>query len=56
MTRYSRQQIIFHWLSLLLITITYVAIEMKGLVPKSSPWHDYLKLIHFNAGCLVFIT
>lgn len=56
MTRYSRQQIIFHWLSLLLITITYAAIEMKGLVPKSSPWHDYLKLIHFNAGCLVFIT
>ena len=56
MTRYSRQQIIFHWLSLLFISITYTAIEMKGLVPKSNPWHDYLKLIHFNAGCLVFIV
>ena len=56
MAHFSRQQILFHWLALLLITITYAAIELKGWVPKTDPWHGYLKLIHFNTGCMVFVV
>ena len=56
MGHFSRQQILLHWLALLLITITYAAIELKGWVPKTDPWHAYLKLIHFNTGCMVFVV
>lgn len=55
MTRFTRHQIWFHWLSLLLIATAYAAIELKGIVPKTTPWHDYLKIIHFNAGCFVLV-
>lgn len=53
--RYSKPQIALHWLTLLLITITYAAIELKGFIPKPNPWHDYVKVIHFNTGALVLI-
>lgn len=53
--RYSKPQIVLHWLILLLITITYSAIELKGFIPKPNPWHDYVKIIHFNTGIWVLI-
>lgn len=56
MQRYTRQQIILHWLSLILIAVTYAVIELKGYIPKSNPWHNDFKLIHFNTGVLVFIV
>ncbi|CAH0542076.1 cytochrome b [Vibrio marisflavi] len=56
MQRYSRQQITFHWLSLFLIAVTYAVIELKGFIPKSNAWHNDFKLIHFNAGVLVFVV
>ena len=51
--RFSRGQIGLHWLTLLLVATAYAAIEAKGLVPKGTPAHDLLKLVHFNAGALV---
>lgn len=51
---YPKEQMWLHWLSLALIAIAYAAIELKDFVPKSNVWHDYIKLIHFNAGLLAF--
>lgn len=53
--RYSKPQIILHWLILLLIAITYSAIELKGFIPKPNPWHNYVKIIHFNTGIWVLV-
>ncbi|MBD1576002.1 cytochrome b561 [Vibrio sp. S11_S32] len=53
--RYSKPQIALHWLILLLIAVTYAAIELKGFIPKPNPWHNYIKIIHFNAGILVLV-
>lgn len=52
--RFSPWQIRLHWLSLLLIALAYAAIEVKGLIPKTSPGHDFVKLLHFNLGMLVW--
>ncbi|CAH0536799.1 cytochrome b [Vibrio marisflavi] len=55
MQKYPKQQILLHWLTLLLIIVTYGAMDLN-FAPKSSPWHDTIKLIHFNAGVLVFLV
>ncbi|MCL9779824.1 cytochrome b [Vibrio sp. S4M6] len=55
MQKYPKHQIMLHWLTLLLIVITYGAMDLN-FAPKSSPWHDTIKLIHFNAGVLVFLV
>lgn len=56
MARFSAIQIYLHWLTLLLVAITYSAMELKGYLPDPSPWYDFSKTLHFSAGILVWIV
>lgn len=53
--RYSRLTIALHWGVLLLIAVAYAAIELRGEFPRGSAARDAMKLVHFNAGLLVFV-
>ncbi|MDP1699189.1 MAG: cytochrome b [Xanthomonadaceae bacterium] len=51
--RYSKAQRALHWLSVLAITIAYVAIEIRGDMPKTNEWRPFVTQLHFWAGLSV---
>lgn len=53
--RYSTAQRTLHWLSVLAITIAYVAMEFRGDIPKGTGWRPVVTQIHFWAGLSVLI-
>lgn len=53
-TRYPKVQIYFHWLSLLLILLTYLSINLKGL--GGIEWRNMMRQTHFTLGVLVWIV
>lgn len=55
MKKYSGGQIALHWLVLLLIVITYAAMEFKGIFPRDSTGRYWMGLIHYSCGVSVFI-
>ncbi|HHT7471124.1 cytochrome b561 [Raoultella planticola] len=55
MKKYSGSQIALHWLVLLLIVITYAAMEFKGIFPKNSPGRYWMATAHYSCGVSVFI-
>lgn len=55
MTRFSRIQIHLHWVTLLLIAITYAAMELRGWFPRSSSAYAAMKTLHYNAGIIVWL-
>ena len=51
--RYSRLSISLHWLTLLLIVVVYTMMEFKGLFPKESPEHAFMKMMHSSCGLTI---
>lgn len=51
--RYARSQIILHWLTLLMVILTYAAMLLKDSVPDDMA--SLLKNLHFNLGLSVFL-
>ena len=54
MNRFSRLQIRLHWLTLVLIAITYAAMEFRGWFPKGSTLYLLMKETHYNSGVFVW--
>ena len=50
--RYARSQIVLHWLTLLLVILTYSTMLLKDSVPEA--WGPVVKNLHFNFGVSVF--
>jgi cytochrome b561 len=50
--RYARSQIALHWLTLLMVILTYAAMLLKDSVPDSLA--PMVKNLHFNFGVSVF--
>jgi len=51
--RYSLLQISLHWLTLLLIVLTYAAMLTRGYFPEDQrPW---VRLLHYNFGIAVWV-
>lgn len=51
--RYARSQIILHWLTLLMVILTYAAMLLKDSVPEDMA--PLVKSLHFNFGLAVFL-
>ncbi|SFC81924.1 cytochrome b [Pragia fontium] len=56
MKRFSRLQIFLHWLTLILLVLTYVAMEFRGIFPKNSAGYLFMRESHYNFGILVWIV
>ena len=54
--RYSNWVISLHWLTLLLLTIIYASMELRGFAPKGSELRDSLKSLHFLLGLCVLLV
>lgn len=55
MQRFTRSQIYLHWLTLLLVAITYASIELRDMFSEDGPFYDFSKTLHFNTGILVWL-
>lgn len=55
MTKFTRLQIQLHWLTLVLIAVTYAAMELRGWFPKGSAAYLLMRETHYNAGVVVWI-
>lgn len=53
-TRYGSALIALHWLMLLLLAATYLAIELRVLYPRGSGVREGLKTLHYVLGLTVF--
>lgn len=54
-TKYASLQILFHWLTFLLIVIAYCTMEFRDSVTRG-PWQSFAMLIgHFSAGSCVLV-
>jgi len=51
--RYSSAQRALHWLSVLTIAAAYIAIEVRGDLPKTHAWRPFVTQLHFWAGLSV---
>lgn len=52
--RYSRAQRFLHWLTVLAITVAYVAIEVRGELPRAHALRPLVTQLHFWAGISIF--
>ncbi|MFE4112489.1 MULTISPECIES: cytochrome b561 [Kosakonia] len=55
MKKYSGSQIALHWLVLLLIVITYAAMEFRDIFPKDSAERYWMSITHYTCGVSVLI-
>lgn len=55
MTKFTRLQIQLHWLTLMLIAVTYAAMELRGWFPKSSAAYLFMRETHYNEGIVVWL-
>ncbi|MDA3133353.1 cytochrome b561 [Atlantibacter subterranea] len=54
--KFASSQIFLHWLTLLLLTIAYAAMELRGFAQRGS-WQGFTLIVtHFSAGTLVLIV
>lgn len=51
--RYAKSQIVLHWLTLLMVILTYAAMLLKNSVPDDLA--SLVKNLHFNFGLAVFL-
>ncbi|MBI3309856.1 MAG: cytochrome b, partial [Serratia liquefaciens] len=51
--RYAKSQIVLHWLTLLMVILTYAAMLLKNSVPDDMA--SWVKNLHFNFGLTVFL-
>lgn len=52
---FTRSQRTLHWLVLLMIVITYAAMELKGFAAKGTTPRELLTLLHYTAGVSVLV-
>ncbi|WP_455821192.1 cytochrome b561 [Pseudomonas cerasi] len=55
LNRYARSQILFHWLTVLLIIVAYATIELRGLAEKGTWQRNAVIITHFSAGFCVMV-
>lgn len=55
MIRNSKLKTYLHWITFLLIAVTYASIELRGLFPKGGNMYAFIKQTHYNSGLLVCI-
>ena len=55
MTKLSKLQIQLHWLTLVLLAVTYAAMELRGWFPKDSSAYLAMRATHYNVGVLVWL-
>lgn len=55
MIKFSRLQIQLHWLTLLLIAVTYATMEFWGFFPKGSVAYITMRETHYNAGIFTWV-
>ncbi|WP_277972150.1 cytochrome b561 [Pantoea agglomerans] len=53
--KYARSQILFHWLTVLLLIVAYATIELRGLADKGTWQRNAVIITHFSAGFCVLI-
>ncbi|HBV40199.1 MAG TPA: cytochrome b561 [Erwinia sp.] len=54
--KYARPQMALHWLTVLLLTVAYAAIELRGFADRGS-WQRLAMIItHFSAGASVLLV
>ncbi len=53
--KYGSAVIGLHWLTLLLVVAVYACMELRGWVPRASPWRGTLKSLHFSLGLSVLV-
>ncbi|WP_016681551.1 cytochrome b, partial [Yersinia pestis] len=51
--RYSLPQIVLHWLTLLMIILTYLAMLLSDTVPDEE--RTFVRNLHFNFGISVWL-
>ncbi|MDE8554947.1 cytochrome b561 [Pantoea vagans] len=53
--KFARSQIIFHWLTFILVAVAYATIELRGFAQRGS-WQGYAMIItHFSAGASILV-
>ncbi|SLM61997.1 MULTISPECIES: cytochrome b561 [Dickeya] len=53
-TKYHSSQIALHWLMLLLVIITYAAMELRGFTPRGSSARALMSATHYSCGVAVW--
>ena len=54
--KFASSQILLHWLTLLLLTVAYAAMELRGFAQRGS-WQGFVLIVtHFSAGTMVLIV
>ncbi|ADM99677.1 cytochrome b561 [Dickeya dadantii 3937] len=54
-TKYHSSQIVLHWLVLLLVIVTYAAMELRGFAPRGSSARALMSTIHYSCGVSVWV-
>ncbi len=55
MKKFTKLQIQLHWLTLVLIAVTYAAMELRGWFPKDSSAYITMRATHYNVGVFVWL-
>lgn len=55
LNKYARSQILFHWLTVLLLIVAYATIELRGLADKGTWQRNAVIITHFSAGFCVMV-
>lgn len=53
--RYPKIQIMFHWLSFLMVIGVYLSVNLRGVV-SGAEWRNLVMNIHFTLGILVWVV
>ncbi|WP_034912111.1 cytochrome b561 [Erwinia sp. 9145] len=53
--KYAASQMIFHWLTVLLLIIAYSTIELRGLAERGTWQRSAIIITHFSAGACVLL-
>ncbi|MFC0227358.1 cytochrome b [Serratia aquatilis] len=53
--KFSPSQILFHWIILIFIVLTYATMELKGIAPKGSDTREWMKTLHYTFGVSVMM-
>lgn len=52
-TQFATSQIVLHWLTLILLTVAYASMELRGFAQRGSWQGIALIMTHFSAGAMV---
>lgn len=55
MNKYSRNQMILHWLTALFLAIAYISIEYRGLTVRGTWQRSLMIITHYSSGTCVMV-